>query len=184
MSKMITVSSAIRRISAIKGELSLWQNRWRESNVTDSRQQRLSYTLEECEEELKKLTKELLYLKSNVSNANSMRIASSDDARDTLASFGEDSDITASYAILLLSEIKSKIALLGTLLCYTDKTTELHETKYNLQGAAFDSPYTVTCSLTTRERDEQIQLLKSKFEAINSLVEGLNHTSKFLAHVP
>lgn len=198
----ITISDALRRIKALKGELHKWRGHLIDS-ANYNTQHPPVFSFEECREKYNRASKELVSLQAGVQVAN---------ATSTISLEGKE--VPLCWAICFLSELKSRISVLESMKTHetrerSEADTSQHDQYIKSQLESLQSsnkwydlsyeerrtarmevvdqplsmipsryhPRTEThiCEVPYRERMEMIDDLKGRFAAVNSLLEAANH---------
>ena len=162
----ITLSEALRRIKALKGDIARWSKILPESNTWEE-DRAPTYSLPEVLQKLDEAVAELIVLKTALASANascSLQEAS-----------GESLSLTG--AVTRLSELKSRMALLEALPTYSSHSA-LTGSRVEHSGASgyLTVRFALNCSMTTRERDDQLQKLRDEFAALNARLEAANNS--------
>ena len=164
----MNINQALRRISTIKGQLATWQQRLRTSIVWREDEQAPAWKLDECKEQLVKLTTEQLKLEAAVARANAL---------SEVEFAGEK--LTLAGAVRRLAALKSEISLFSSLPSEKEAEhtiTEKENVYINGDVAREEKKIKVFCALPERERAEHVEKAKELFDGLNAVVESANHT--------
>jgi hypothetical protein len=165
MSETITLSDALRRLSAVRGDLARWNALYPASNVWVEDQPKPAYTEDEVSAEIAKATEALIQLKTAVALANA---AHRIDVGDHTVPLVE--------AIYRLAENKSMQLTLANLGVASEKESPVERRVYNDEGKITTVKVKQHASVTTRERDERLKALREAFATLNSKLEHANNT--------
>lgn len=167
----ISLSQLLRRIAALKFDLTTWTTRLPNSAkyVKDSSR---AYTYEEIVANIERIKKELIAAKTAQAIVNATTIIKYHDT-----SVGSDTvSITIAEAVLRLAELKDTITLYSKLVT-GHSPSEIVQTQAYVNGAYVMVPTEYICVCTTRERDNILTDLRERFAALNAAVEAANHTT-------
>jgi len=163
----MNISTALRRIKALKGEIAritgLIQvsNTWRADDTP-------AYNAAELLQQRGELISELVSLKTKLADANS-----STTIKVTMQ--GKEVPMLLITAIHFLEEWKGEISMLEGLM--VAPSNDYFETENVFTGENYVTQKVVHhCVITTRERDEKVKNLRERFAALNDIVEAANHT--------
>lgn len=161
----ITISAALRRIAALKGESGRLIGR-RSKSIVYRVDSPPAWSLEEIETGLSDVRKELLDLKARLAVAN---------ATNYVTVEGESRTLTS--CVTELQELKGQIASDEALLVATKARAEFNvsDTEWTEDGGRRTVEVAYKCDLTTKVLDERIAALRERFAMINASVEDANH---------
>jgi len=171
MKMKMNMSSLIRRIASLKGEMGSWSERAKRANVQIVGK-KYPYSYEECSAKIAELKSSLIKSKTALAIANSStmitwHIVDSEGSRSVTGTITE--------AILTMAEVKAQIALLDSVLTLdSDSETEDSWTGYGSERTKVVIER--KCSMTTRKKDEEKDRLQALFASINAAVEAANHS--------
>lgn len=167
----MNMSSLIRRIASLKGEMGSWSERAKRANVQIVGK-KYPYSYEECNAKIAEIKASLIKSKTALAIANSStmitwHIVDSEGSRSVTGTITE--------AILTMAEVKAQIALLDSVLTLdSDSETEDSWTGYGSERTKVVVER--KCSMTTRKKDEEKDRLQALFASINAAVEAANHS--------
>ena len=166
MSETITLSDALRRIKAVKGDIARWSALFPASNVWAEDQPRPAYVLAEVEGNLHTLTAQLVTLKTALTIANSTCTITFDDRQLTLAE-----------ACYRLAENKSRQTVYAGLITASEKESMIDRRVYDEASKIVNVKVKQHSPVTTREKDAALKALRDEFAVLNSLLERANNTN-------
>jgi hypothetical protein len=169
MSETITLSDALRRKAALKGDLARWCALYPNSNVWAEDQPKPAYDETEVRAEITTATEALIRLKTAIAHANATCTL------DVL-SVGGGHRMPLAEAIYRLAENKSLQVVLAGLGVVSEKESVIDRRSYNEDSKLVTTQVKQYASVTTRERDAILKALRDEFASLNSKLEHANNT--------
>jgi hypothetical protein len=166
----LTISQALRRVKKLKGKLSELRARGTKS-VTFQEGKRPAFSFSSCLEDTQAVRKELIVLETQIAFTN---------AATTLEWRGEL--MALAFAIRTLAEYKSEIAWLKSLPVRAEETTEEETWEYDEEAKRVKKITRFTCHLTEDTQVNLMDEIQDNFDALNSLVESMNHQTLLVGH--
>lgn len=163
----MNISEALRKIKKIKGDLAKNQPRLT-SSVNYVEGEPPAFRFKETFDLVNSLSKELVELESKIAEKNAITKAKLN-----------DKEVSLSFIIRSLQEIKSKIALVESFHIRTDTIVSKdrfysdEEEKYVTEKVTRK----YVSDISEMERDKMVSDLKEEFEKLNSLLENVNHVT-------
>jgi hypothetical protein len=163
----MNISEALRKIKKIKGDLAKHQPRL-STSISYIETEPPAFRYAETFSQVKELSKELVELESKIAEKNA-----------TTKVNLNDKEVSLSFIIRSLQEIKSRITLVESFIIRTDTITikdrfySDEEDKYVTEKVT--KKY--VSDITEMEKDKMISDLKEEFEKLNSLLENANHVT-------
>lgn len=163
----ITVSAALRRIAALKGDLSRLEIR-RRGAITYQVASPPAWALVDLEAQMKMARKELIDLKVRLAVTN---------ATATVEVPGEGARTLIS-CITEMQEVKGQLANDEVLMGFTKPAASFAEKErdYDEDGKLRWSETPMKCDLTSQVLDDRLTALRERFALLNAVVEAANHT--------
>lgn len=161
----ITISQGLRALKRISGELATAKKRV-ENGSSWQKGKKPTYPFQESLEGYNQLSEEVVKLHSRIMRANT----------DTMVKDDKE-EILLCQAILRLSEMKAKIALLKGLNLQSGDVEREARFNYRTDEQIPQSPLVYENALKERDRDGQVKELQEHFERLNDAVEKANHAT-------
>lgn len=162
----MTISTCLRRIAAVKGDLGRVTERMSESIAYETATPP-AWSISDLQTEEAKLRGELVVLKTRLAVANATTI---------VAMPGTENTQPLIAAITALQEIKGQLSVGANLMRWAKPQADYTKTKRVLLGAqATMVDVSYRCDLTSRQLDDQLAGLREKFASLNAVVEAANH---------
>jgi hypothetical protein len=165
MSNPLTISAALRRISALKGTLSRLEGR-RPGSIAFRTDSPPAWDLAGVEADIAEARAELRDLKTRLAVAN---------ATNEIEVPGGESRTLIS-CITELQELRGQISSDEGLMAYTQPRETYVERQRDYEGdkiVTVEVPH--TCALTSAALDERVTALRDRFAMLNAVVEAANH---------
>lgn len=166
MSDKMTIAQALRRIKKLKGIIAESQHR-ATAGVSYDVTKVPAFRFEESFEAMKAAQTEMIELESKVAYAN---------ATNTVTD--GDNSVWLVKSIRELQEMKGRIAFLKGLNLRSetvkDRQTEWDDTEMKHINRVSET--TFVADLTEQARDAAVKKIQDEFEALNNLVEDMNHS--------
>lgn len=163
-----TISTALRRIAELKGDIARFKGQmttsahWMDDNTP-------AFSYEVLEAKYEKAKRELVELKSRVAVANSRTRAA-------------DFDLTLQQLVFELSEVKDEISYLSSMPCAAKKETVVSSfvPTYTEDGKYYQKPVSQIhhWHWTEQSREEKLESLRSRAGSLNAVLEHYNHTTE------
>lgn len=169
----VNITTAIRELSKLKAEIGEWNQRLLHSNL--HRENVLpSYSYEECRENIGRLTKKILELKTKIAISNAKTIVKLETPIYVLSMPEGTKKFSVVELINLVAEIKGQISTLDLL--QVQAAPEIENVEYTYSGVErIPVHYKMICHLTQRGRDDVLTQLKNDLSTINLAIEHSNH---------
>ena len=166
MSEQLTIAQALRKIKKLKGNADTLLNRAK-AVVTFDTSRVPEFNFQETSDELFNIQNLLVKLESQVAFANAT----------TKIKNIDNSDVTISYAIRSLQEMKGRISFFNSLVIRNEveKTSETVYDEINRKYVQINSERVFKSPLTLKMREALVKALQDDFEELNNRVEAANH---------
>lgn len=177
MPETITISDALRRIKAIKGDIARWSALFANSNVWIEDQPRPAYASGEIEKNLQALTNQLVKLKTALAIANASTYITFSSAEEAQSRFSSKQQMSLVEVNCLLSENKSRQTVYAALVTLSEPESTIRRAAYAPTGQVTQVEVKQHSPVTTRVKDQALKNLRDEFAYLNSLLERANNTN-------
>lgn len=161
----LTISQGLRQASKLKGQLAELQTR-ASAAVTYKASAKPAFDFGATVEKLESVRAELTQLETRIALAN---------AKATVTFDGAEMPLT--QAVRTLQELKGTIAWIKTVPSRAQAETTEEEWTYDDDMKRVKTVVTWKCDLPEAARAERAEALQAKFDALNDLVEQVNHVT-------
>jgi hypothetical protein len=167
----MTISQALRRINKLKGELKDLDER---AAASVSYQEGIApaFNFRACTEEHGSVTKELITIEAAVAHANAVTDVNYGGGKMSLA-----------YAVRQLHNLRGRIKWFKDLDVKTQEKTAVSLTQYDDDHKRVTIKVEYVCELPEAKRANVVKGLQQQFDAINELVEQINHKTSISIEV-
>ena len=165
----MTISQCLRRIAKLKGEMKELLARAQQS-VSYDEAAPPAFSFVDTMKEIEKTREELIKLETLLRVTNAW----------TEFKFGGRT-LSLAEATVILQEHKARIAWLKALPCKAQAKTSSSKLDYDDEGERVKVTVNTICALPEAERAKQVKDTQEAFDALNDVVENLNHKTPIRA---